>query len=233
MCPTEWGIDAGSGGSRWGLPKGAPELRGGTQGQKRHSVRFDGAASPSCVFLPIRNKKPNLAKAPPSRGVSQGYAVSLEPMGLGYAAETRENFPDLCPTLPGIPSLEQLARRISTASFQDMPGASNENAKHSRGSSRGRLNAGESGAKGKSTISNSGKSHRIPHHSDMKSVEVVVSLTDRQPIAANAPGTGRRSCVLAAIPILGISRSIVNQVAAEICRHKKPDPYNAKGIGSR
>lgn len=139
MCPPGWGIDAGS---RWKGPAPDPDLRGisgprapvrahgaeegGTQGQKRHLVWFDGASS---VSRRGTVGAPNLAKSPPPRGVSQGYAVSLELMGLGYAAETRAAVPPAaplggrpCPRRAPIPSLEQLARRISMApSSQDFP----------------------------------------------------------------------------------------------------------------
>jgi len=128
------------------------------------------------------------------RGVSQGYAVSLELVGLGYTAEVSDCRPTPQKKAKARPPLEQLVAEEGTKKEE----------RSERSQDRGRY-----------VVLNLGKSHKIFHYLDGKSVDVV-----------SAKGKDNSTTIL----IFGLSKSITEQTAAEIGAHKKPGVYDAKGV---
>lgn len=191
MCPPEWEVGAdGAKHSRHfvfvGSSLGAMEP---TQNQNKAA---DAACTQSQHAQCLNSAK---------RGVSQGYAVSLELIGLGYAAEISgaAATPEARRTRPKQqPPLEQLA-----SGFVDADPKPNTASNLGKVSPRQHM------------ILTLGKSHKIFHFVDGKSVGFSFMKNKDNSMS---------------ILIFGISRSIVNQTAAEISRYKKPSVYNAKGI---
>lgn len=179
-------------------------------GKKRHSVFVSEIAN----FPVALNSMPRSSVCggtqcleSAKRGVSQGYAVSLELVGLGYAAEistglTKNKF---VAGQKQQPPLERLAQSANDW-IMDEERARAEGTDVMDDSDRGRH-----------MILNLGKSHRIFHYVDSKAVDVV-----------SIRGKDNSTTVL----IPGISRSIVNQIAAEISRYRKPSVYSSKGINN-
>jgi len=217
MCPLRWELNV-QGFNRGEHYVYVPVSRNNiTERRNRLSGRKSGITSspqetttmhgpPAAPSLPSREGTRCLSDA--EKGVEQGYAASLELTGLGYSAEISACSMASKPQTKQQPLLECLIHE--SRGLTEKPNSSTEPA----GAEGCRIGYSDGG---RHTISNLGKSHKISHFVDTRSVDVV----------ALRPNANSMT-----ILIFGISRSVVNQIAAEISRYKKPNIYNAKGISN-
>lgn len=170
-------------------------------------------------FIFIKHRRPNMGSRPSvsgvlecldyaRRGVTQGYAISLELIGLGYAAETPT--PPLAGSCVNRKSKQQppfglLVNGSAEATKSDTIMQSERNLRDLLDTRQGAV---------KHLALALGKSHKIYHY--VSGNADIVSIR----------GKDNSMTIL----IFGISLSVIKQTAAEISKYREPNIFDSKGI---
>ena len=156
-------------------------------------------------------------------GVSQGYSANLQLLGIGFNGKLEEQkntcrSSKLCEKQTNtIGSALELAHRATHGKNGVIPKKIGTQVTE-------KSEANEN----KYLIMNVGLSHEITYHIPKNSVVLTISSSVSN--LQSKTGATINTANVPTISIFGISKSKVNQVAANIYRHKKPEPYKGKGI---